>query len=73
MKMNYEIQYLASTLHCAYESKKLKDHGLNYSTHGIDSLTIVHTLRVWRQYLAGPTFEPQTDHQILWYILPRWM
>jgi len=36
-----------------YESKKLKEHEINYATHDLDLETIVHALRMWRHYLMG--------------------
>jgi hypothetical protein len=31
-----------------YESRKLKDHEINYATHDLELATIVHALRKWR-------------------------
>ena len=41
-----------------YESKKLKEHERNYSTHDLELTAIVHA----RQYLMGIKFELRTDH-----------
>jgi hypothetical protein len=45
-----------------YESKKLKDHERNYSTHELKLAIIIHTLKMWRHYLMGRKFELRTDH-----------
>jgi hypothetical protein len=44
-----------------YESRKL-EHEINYSTHDLDLVSIVHVLRMWRHYLMGIKFELRTDH-----------
>jgi hypothetical protein len=36
-----------------YESRNLKEHERNYSTHDLELAAIVHALRMWRHYLMG--------------------
>jgi hypothetical protein len=45
-----------------YESRKLKDHERNYTTHELELAVIVHALKMWRHYLIGKKFEPRIDH-----------
>jgi hypothetical protein len=48
----------------AYISQKLKPHEENYPTHNLVLAAIVFTLRKWRHYLYGATFDIFTDHKI---------
>jgi hypothetical protein len=34
-----------------YESRKFKEHEINYVTHELELETIVHALKMWRHYL----------------------
>jgi len=43
-----------------YESKKLKEHEINYATHDLEMVAIIHTLKMWRHYLMGHRFELRT-------------
>ena len=45
-----------------YESKKLNEHEINYVTHDLDLVVIVHALKMWRHYLLGRIFVLMTDH-----------
>ena len=36
-----------------YESQKLKEHEQNYPTHDPNLVAIIHSLRMWRNYLMG--------------------
>jgi uncharacterized protein CbrC (UPF0167 family) len=45
-----------------YESRKLKEHERNYATHDVELATIVHALKMWRNYLAGKKFKIRTNH-----------
>jgi hypothetical protein len=45
-----------------YESRKLNEHEINYVTHDLDLATIVHTLKMWRNYLLGRIFVLMIDH-----------
>lgn len=39
-----------------FESKKVKDYESNYITHDLESVVIVHALKMWRHYLIGRRF-----------------
>jgi hypothetical protein len=52
----------------SYESRKLKEHERNYATHELDLDSIVHALKMWRNYLMGKRFELRTKHSGLKYI-----
>ena len=54
-----------------YESRKLKEHEKNYSTHDLELAAIVHGLRKWRHYLMGKRFELRTDHNGLKYLFDQ--
>jgi hypothetical protein len=45
-----------------YESRKLKEHERNYATHDLGLTTIIHALKMWRNYLMGRKFELRIDH-----------
>jgi hypothetical protein len=51
-----------------YESRKLKNHEINYATHDLELASIVHSLRKWRHYLMGKRFELRKDHNSLKYL-----
>jgi hypothetical protein len=51
-----------------YESRKLKEHEINYATHDLELATIVHVLKMWRHYLMGRKFELRTYHSGLKYL-----
>ena len=54
-----------------YEPLKLKDHEKNYVTHDLELSTIVHTLKLWRNYLMGRSFELRRDHCGLKYLFDQ--
>ena len=39
-----------------YESRKLKDHEINYVVHDLELETLVHALKMWIHYLLGKKF-----------------
>jgi hypothetical protein len=45
-----------------YASRKLKEHEINYVTHDLELVSIVHALKMWRHYLLGRRFVLMTDH-----------
>ena len=49
----------------AFESRKLRDHELNYPTHDLELLAIVHTLKIWCHFLLGNHFCIKTNHKSL--------
>lgn len=55
----------------AYESRKLKDHELNYPTHDLELTVVVHVLVRWRHFLLGHRFELHIDHYSLQYIFTQ--
>ena len=55
----------------AYASRQLKKHEQNYPTHGLEMEAVVFSLKIWRHYLYGVTYEIYTDHKILKYIFSR--
>ena len=54
-----------------YESRKLKDHELNYPTHDLELAEVVHALVRWRHFLLGHKFELHSDHCSLQYIFTQ--
>jgi hypothetical protein len=54
-----------------YESRKLKEHEINYATHDLKLETIVHALRMWRHYLMGIKFELRTNHSGMKYMFEQ--
>lgn len=55
----------------AYESRKIKDHELNYPTHDLELAAIVHALVYWRHFLLGHRFELHSNHRSLQYIITQ--
>ena len=51
-----------------YESRKLKEHEKNYRTHDLELATIIHGLKMWRNYLMGRKFLLNTDNMSLKYL-----
>jgi hypothetical protein len=49
------------------ESKKLNEHEINYVTHDLVLDSIVHSLKMWRNYLLCRRFILMTDHSGLRY------
>ena len=45
----------------AYASRQLKKHELNYPTHDLELVTVVHALKNWRHYLFGHKCDIYTD------------
>ena len=55
----------------AYESRKLRSHELNYPTHDLELLAVVHALKMWRHYLLGNSFKIKTNHKSLKWIFTQ--
>jgi hypothetical protein len=51
-----------------YESKKLKRHKRNYSTHNLELGTIFEALKMKRHYFMGRNFELRIVHSGLKYL-----
>jgi hypothetical protein len=54
-----------------YESRKLNEHEINYVTHDIELVAIVHALKMWSNYLLGRMFFLMTYHSGLRYIFDQ--
>ncbi len=55
----------------AYGSRQLRPNELNYPVHDLELATIVFTLKLWRHYLMGRSFQIFTDHKSLKYLLTQ--
>ena len=55
----------------AFESRKLRDNELLYSTYDKEMLAIMHALAKFRQYLVRIKFTMKTDHNNLLYFLEQ--
>jgi hypothetical protein len=45
-----------------YTSQKLNEYEINYVTHDLELVAIVHALKMWRHYLLGRRFVLMKDH-----------
>jgi hypothetical protein len=54
-----------------YESRKLNEHEINYVTHYMELVAIVHALKMWRHYLLGRIFVFMIDHSGLRYMFDQ--
>jgi hypothetical protein len=41
----------------AYVSRQLRMHEVNYLTHDLELVVVVHALKIWRHYLMGKRCE----------------
>ncbi|WVZ97053.1 hypothetical protein U9M48_042617, partial [Paspalum notatum var. saurae] len=55
----------------AYVSCQLRKHEVNYPTHDLELLAVVHALKKWRHYLLRNTCHIYTDHMSLKYIFTQ--
>nr|GEY72542.1 putative reverse transcriptase domain-containing protein [Tanacetum cinerariifolium] len=53
----------------SYESRQLKIHEENYTTHDLELDTVVFALKIWRHYLYGTKCTVFTDYKSLQHIL----
>jgi hypothetical protein len=51
-----------------YESIKLNEYEINYVTHNLELVSIVHALKMWRHYLLSRIFVLMTGHSGLRYM-----
>jgi hypothetical protein len=51
-----------------YASWQLRKHEENYPTHDHELATVVHALKIWRQYLIGHRCDIYSDHKSQVYI-----
>jgi hypothetical protein len=54
-----------------YESRKLNEHEINYVTHDLELVVIVHALKTWSHYLLGRIFLLMIDHSGLRYMFDQ--
>ena len=52
-------------------SRQLKKHELNYPTHDLELVAVVHSLKIWRHYILGHKYDIYTDHKRLKYIFTQ--
>jgi hypothetical protein len=55
----------------AYASRQLRKHELNYPTHDLELVAVVHALKIWRHYIMGTKCQVYTDHKSLKYIFTQ--
>ncbi|GKF94511.1 putative reverse transcriptase domain-containing protein, partial [Tanacetum coccineum] len=55
----------------AYDSRKLKIHEKNYTTHDLEFGAVVFALKMWRHYLYETRCTVFTDHKSLQHILDQ--
>jgi hypothetical protein len=55
----------------AYASRQLRKHEVNYPTHDLELVAVVHALKIWRHYLLGNVCNIFTDHKSLKYIFTQ--
>lgn len=53
----------------AYASRYLKPNDMNYSTHDLELVVIIHDLKAQRHYVYGATFNIFTNHKSIKYLL----
>jgi hypothetical protein len=49
----------------------LRKHEVNYPTHDLELVAVVHALKIWRHYLLGNVCNIFTDHKSLKYIFTQ--
>lgn len=52
----------------AYASRRFRKNELNYPTHDLELVVVVHILKIWRRHLLGNVVHIYTDHKCLMYI-----
>jgi hypothetical protein len=55
----------------SYASHQLRKHEENHSTYDLELATVVHALKIWRNYLIGHRCEIYSDHKSLKYIFTQ--
>ena len=48
----------------AYATRQLRKHELNYPTHDLELVAVVHALKIWRHYLIGHKSDIYTDSRV---------
>jgi ribonuclease HI len=54
-----------------YASWQLRKHEVNYPTHELELVAVVHALKIWRHYLVRKRCELYTDHKSMKYIFMK--
>ncbi|XP_070020350.1 uncharacterized protein [Nicotiana sylvestris] len=54
-----------------YMSRQLKVHEKNYPVYDLELVSIVHALKIWRNYLYGMSYEVFRDHRSLQYLFKQ--
>jgi hypothetical protein len=54
-----------------YASRQLRKHEVNYPTHDLELVAVVHALKLRRHYLLGNVCHIYTDHKSLEYIFTQ--
>jgi hypothetical protein len=54
-----------------YASRALRPHEINYPTHDLELVAVVHTLKIWRHYLMGNCCNIFIGHKSLKYIFTQ--
>ena len=54
-----------------YKSWKLKEHEQNYPTHELELAAIIHTLKMWRNYLMGKKFLLKTNNMSMKHLFEQ--
>jgi hypothetical protein len=55
----------------AYASRNLRKQELNYPTHDLELVVVVHALKIWRHYIMGIKSQVYTDHKSMKYIFTQ--
>ena len=54
-----------------YESRNIKEHEENYDMHDLELATIVHVLKMWKNYLMGRKYELRMNYHGLKYLFEQ--
>jgi hypothetical protein len=54
-----------------YASRQLRQQELNYPTHDLELVAVVHALKIWRHCVMGTKCQVYTDHKSLKYIFTQ--
>ena len=54
-----------------YESQKLNEHKQKYPTHDLESVAIIHALKMWRHYLMGKKLLMNIENMSLKYLFEQ--
>jgi hypothetical protein len=55
-----------------YASRNLKQNEELYTTHDLELAAIMLSLKLWRHYLVGRSFELKTDYEIIKHLFTQW-